>query len=113
MVQTAPNAPNQISDQQFNQPISPEQISRLQDVCQRLKLKSLNQIEFLPRSSNFLVEFTIESKQPWMGHYTELLEALEAEVDGKVEMVTSIGYERVAKESVDEAVIIQRIYPNG
>lgn len=92
---------------------SPEQIARIKEVCQRLKIKSLDQIEFLPKSYNFLVELTPESKQRWSGHYTGLLESIQAELGDNVEFVTPDAYQKVAKEAPQNATVIQRIYPNG
>lgn len=113
MVQTAPSAQHQVSDQHFNQPLGPEQVARIQEVCRRLKMKSLKQIEFLPRSTDFLAEFTKESEQPWAGHCTELLEFLQAEVGEHAEIVSPAGYQRVTKEAPHKAIVIQEIYPNG
>ena len=113
MVQTVPSASIQSSKTRFNQTLSPEQIARIQKVCRRLKMKSLKQIEFLPRSADFLAEFTKESEQPWAGHCTELLEFLQAEVGEHAEIVSPAGYQRVTKEDPQKAIVIQEIYPNG
>ena len=83
-----PAMPSATDEPQFNRPISPEQVARLQEVCRRLRMKSLKQIEFLPRATSFLAEFTKESEQPWAGHQTELLEALQHEIHLKVELVS-------------------------
>lgn len=113
MVQTAPSAQDQVSDQNCNQPLSPEQVARIQEVCQELKMKSLNLVDFKPKSYDFLIEFTPESKQPWGGHYTALLQALESEVDGYVDFFTPDVYKKTTKRETQDAIIIQRIYPNG
>lgn len=76
-------------------------------------MKSLSLIDRRPKYHDFLIEFTPESGQPWMGHYSELLAFLEAELGGDVDITDHYAYHKITKLDPKDATILQRVYPNG